>query len=318
MKVDLSPQLGFIDLKNPVIAASGTFGYGLELSKFCPPESLGAVIPKGVSLEPWPGNLGPRGAETAGGLVNSIGLENMGIERFLKDALPPLKARGAVVGVNVLGRNLHEYLALCERLANSNCDFIELNISCPNLKHSGGLSFGAEPKVAEELIVSSVKAAGNIPVVVKLPPLVSDMAALAKTAQDAGAKAISLINSVPALVIDLPNRKPALHNVTGGLSGPPIKPLALRQVYVAASSVTIPVIGMGGIMTASDALEFFLAGAAAVQVGTATLADPRAPLIILSEIEAYLAKERLSLSEFKSFKIKNPQGASMCGPLGIT
>jgi dihydroorotate dehydrogenase (NAD+) catalytic subunit len=300
---DLSVNLGFLTLKNPVIAASGTFGYGLELLNFCPPEALGAVIPKGVSLEPWPGNPGSRACESGGGLINAIGLENMGIERFLSEALPPLKARGATVGVNVLGRTQKDYELLCGKLQGSGADFIELNISCPNLGHAGGLSFAEDPRSAAILIKASVKAAGGLPVVAKLPPLVTDIALLAKIAEDAGALAVSLINSIPALAIDIKNRKPKIHNITGGLSGPPIKPLALRQVYLAAKNLSIPVIGIGGILTPEDALEFFLAGAQAIEVGTATLVDPRAPLLILEGIRDYLAETGEDLLRFKEYAL---------------
>jgi dihydroorotate dehydrogenase (NAD+) catalytic subunit len=303
-KANLNPGLGFVDLKNPVIAASGTFGYGLELLDFSPPEELGAVIPKGLSRDPWDGNPGVRACEAAGGLINAIGLENMGIKRFLKEVLPKLKARGAVVGVNILGKTLEEYQELCEKLSDTNSDFIELNISCPNLKHKGGLSFGADPNVSSKLIKASVQKARDVPVVVKLPPLVSDITLLAKIAEDSGAKGISLINSLPALAIDIKTKKPKLHNITGGLTGPPIKPLALRQVYLASKSVSIPVIGLGGILTAEDALEFFLAGAKAVEIGTATLVDPRAPIQIRDGIEAFLNKEGLDLQDFQRLSIK--------------
>jgi dihydroorotate dehydrogenase (NAD+) catalytic subunit len=308
---NLEVDLGFLKLKNPVIAASGTFGYGLELLGFCPPEALGAVIPKGVSLEPWPGNPSPRACEASGGLINAIGLENMGVERFLKEALPPLKRRGAVVGVNVIGRTLEEYVLLSERIGGSEADFIELNISCPNLRHRGGLSFGADPEVAGALVEASVKAANGKPVVAKLPPLVSDMAELARTVEGSGASAVSLINSVPAMSIDIDMRRPRIKNTTGGLSGPPVKPLALRQVFVAANSVSIPTIGLGGILSAEDALEFFLAGAAAVQIGTATLQDPRAPILILEGIRAHLAKTGESLDGFKGSGV-DFEGGSLC------
>ncbi|MDR2339917.1 MAG: dihydroorotate dehydrogenase [Deltaproteobacteria bacterium] len=310
---DLSTDLGFLTLKNPVIAASGTFGYGLELLPFCPPEALGAVIPKGVSLAPWAGNPGPRACEASGGLINAIGLENMGIERFLTEALPPLKARGATVGVNVLGSEPEDYPRLAERIAGSGADFIELNISCPNLK-KGGLSFGQDPNVAGSVIRESVAAAKGIPVVAKLPPLVSDMANLASISEKSGASAISLVNSVPALAVDLATKGPKLANVTGGLSGPPIKPLALRQVYVASGAVSIPVIGMGGIFTAEDALEFLLAGASAVQVGTATLADPRAPLRIIQGIGDYLRKTGESLRDILSQRLPKANSGLCSGP----
>ena len=296
---DLTADLGFIRLKNPVIAASGTFGYGLELEAFSPPEALGAVIPKGVSLEPWPGNEGPRACESAGGLINAIGLENMGVRRFLSERLPPLKERGATVGVNILGRSAEEYRILAEELSGTDADFIELNVSCPNLRRGGGLSFGADPAAASGLIREAVRAAGKKPVVVKLPPLVSDISLLAKTAEDSGASAVSLINSVPAMSIDVRTRRPRLGNVTGGLSGPPVKPLALRQVHLAAGSVSIPVIGLGGILTAEDALEFILADDRAVQAGAATLRNPRALLQILEGIRSFLSGTGENLKDFQ-------------------
>jgi dihydroorotate dehydrogenase (NAD+) catalytic subunit len=296
---DMTVKIGSLVLKNPVIAASGTFGYGLELKDFCPPERLGAVITKGVSPDPWPGNPQPRAAEGAGGLLNSIGLENMGVDRYISDALPALKATGAVVGANILGRSPSDYALLAAKLSDSEADFLELNISCPNLQGGGGLSFGADPELASSITRDVVKAAGKLPVVVKLPPLVSDMALLARKCEEAGASAISLINSLPAMAIDLHSRRPKLKNVTGGLSGPPIKPLALRQVCLCARAVSIPVIGMGGISTAEDALEFILAGASAVQVGTAILRDPRSPVFIIEGVAKHLWDVEEDLEHFR-------------------
>ncbi|MDR1079441.1 MAG: dihydroorotate dehydrogenase [Deltaproteobacteria bacterium] len=296
---DMTVKIGPLILRNPVIAASGTFGYGLELREFCPPERLGAVITKGVSPDPWPGNPQPRAAEGAGGLINSIGLENMGVDRYLAEALPSLKAAGATVGANILGREPQDYPLLARKLADSEADFLELNISCPNLKGGGGMSFGGDPELAGSITRETVKAARGKPVVVKLPPLVSDITLLARRCEDAGASALSLINSLPAMAIDLHARRPKLRNVTGGLSGPPIKPLALRQVCLCARAVSIPVIGMGGIFTAEDALEFILAGASAVQVGTATLRDPRSPVFILEGIEKHLWDIEEDLEHFR-------------------
>jgi dihydroorotate dehydrogenase (NAD+) catalytic subunit len=296
---DMRVRIGPLTLRNPVIAASGTFGYGLELRDFCPPALLGAVVTKGVSTDPWPGNPQPRAAEDAGGLLNSIGLENMGVDRYLAEALPALKAAGATVGANVLGRSPEDYAKLAWKLADSDADFIELNISCPNVKGKGGLSFGADPALAARITREAVDAAGRKPVVVKLPPLVSDIALLARVCEDAGAAAISLINSLPAMAIDIHTRKPRLGNVTGGLSGPPVKPVALRQVCLCARAVGIPVIGMGGIATAEDALEFILAGATAVQVGTAILRDPRAPVFIMEGIEKHLWDIEEDLEHFR-------------------
>jgi dihydroorotate dehydrogenase (NAD+) catalytic subunit len=295
----MTVRIGPLILRNPVIAASGTFGYGLELRDFCPPERLGAVITKGVSPDPWPGNPQPRAAEGAGGLINAIGLENMGVDRYMAEALPALKATGATVGANILGRSPEDYALLAAKLADSDVDFLELNVSCPNLKGGGGLSFGADPELAMSITRECVAAARGKPVVVKLPPLVSDIALLARRCEEAGASALSLINSLPAMAIDIHARRPKIRNVTGGLSGPPIKPLALRQVCLCARAVRIPVIGMGGIFTAEDALEFILAGASAVQVGTAILRDPRSPIFILDGIEKHLWDIEEDLEHFR-------------------
>jgi dihydroorotate dehydrogenase (NAD+) catalytic subunit len=285
---DLSVNIGPLKLKNPIIAASGTFGYGLELASFCPPQALGAVISKGLSLTPWRGNPSPRIVESAGGLINAIGLENMGIDSFLEKALGQVKATGAIVGANVLGRRPEDYTILCQKLSQSEIDFIELNVSCPNLKHPGGLSFGADPELLAKIVTNSVKAAESKPVIVKLPPLVTDITLLAKITQDSGAAAVSLINSLPALSIDLTSRKPNLANGTGGLTGPPIKPLALRQVMLCSRAVTIPIIGLGGIMNHLDALEFIIAGASAVQLGTGLLVDPSLPMTVIKNISEWL------------------------------
>ena len=293
--VDLSVTIGSVKLKNPVIAASGVFGYGLEFEDFCPPDFLGAVISKGLSLEPWPGNPGPRVAEAAGGLLNAIGLQNIGIKAFLNGPLLELKRAKAIVGANVIGRTAEEYVEAARILADSEVDFLELNISCPNLSSEGGLSFGADPDAAGSLTEAVVKAAGAAkPLSVKLPPLTSDISKLARTVESAGAEAISLINTLPGLAIDLKTRKPLLGHVTGGLSGPPIKPLALRQVYLASQAVKIPVVGLGGVMTPNDALEFMIAGAAAIQMGTAILVDPVSPLEAIVEMKSWLINNKIA------------------------
>ncbi|MDR2353150.1 MAG: dihydroorotate dehydrogenase [Deltaproteobacteria bacterium] len=296
---DLSVSLGKLKLKNPVIAASGAFGYGLELLNFTPPEKLGAVIVKGLSLEPWKGNPGPRALEYVGGLMNAIGLENMGIIAFLNQALPELKKTGAIVGANILGRSPEDYALLAERLANSPIDFIEINVSCPNLKDNGGLSFGTNPELAAKITQKVTQKAPHLPVVVKLPPLVSDIRELAKKVEESGAAAISLINTLPGLTVDLERKKPRLKNVVGGLSGPPIKPLALRQVYFTSQVIKIPVLGLGGILNATDALEFILAGASAIQLGTAILQDPQSPLKILEGITDHLTRLKENLNTFR-------------------
>jgi len=288
---DLTVRLGPLTLKNPVLTASGTFGYGLELRDFCPPEALGAVIVKGLSLSPWPGNPGPRMFEIPGGLMNSIGLENMGVEAFVTRALPPLLATGATVGVNILGRSPEEYGRLAARLAGTEAHFLEINVGCPNVA-KGGAAFGSDPLVVDE-ICRAVGETGK-PFLVKLTPLVSDITAVARAAEGAGAAAVALINTLPGLAVDLARRRPRLGGGQGGLSGPAIKPLALRQVWLCAQALKIPVVGLGGITTAEDALEFILAGAEAVEVGTATLIDPRAPLVILKGLKDWLRREGLN------------------------
>ncbi len=285
MRVDL----GKLTLKNPVLAASGTFGYGRELSDFCDPALLGAVIVKGLTLKPRSGNPPPRIMETPAGMVNAIGLENVGLDAFLTEKLPWLVRRGVTVVANILGETVEEYSLLAQKLAGTgDVALIEINVSCPNVA-AGGVAFGVSPEDTARVVRAVVKTASQ-PVMVKLTPMVSDIVAVAQAAVEAGADAISLINTVPAMVVDLESRSPALKNVTGGLSGPAIKPIALRLVWMVAQAVDIPVIGGGGIMTAQDALEFLLVGARAVQVGTASFADPRAALNILEGIEAYFKK----------------------------
>ncbi|MDR1044511.1 MAG: dihydroorotate dehydrogenase [Candidatus Adiutrix sp.] len=291
-ELDLRVRIASLELKNPILSASGTFGYGLELAGFCPPEALGAVIAKGVSLQPWPGNESPRVAESASGLLNAVGLENMGVEAFIEKALPPLKAAGATAGANILGRRPEEYARLAARLSGTPVDFLEVNVSCPNVA-CGGLAFGADPAAVGEVTRAVVENCGGKPVVVKLTPQASDVAAVALAAEKAGASAVSLINTIPAMAVDLEGRRPKLANVVGGLSGPAVKPVALRQVWLCARTLSIPVIGLGGICSARDALEFILVGAAAVQVGTATLMDPRAPLKILEGLRNWMLREGL-------------------------
>ena len=296
---DLSVKLGPLTLKNPVMTASGTCGYGLELKEFCPPEKLGAVVAKGVSLTPWTGNETPRMAEAAGGLINAIGLENMGVEAFAEKALPALKAAGATVAANILGHTAEEYGRLAARLAVTEVDLLEVNVSCPNVA-CGGLSFGADPVMVGEVAGAVRDNCGGKPFMVKLTPLASDIVAVARAAEAAGAAAVSLINTIPAMAVDLEKRRPKLANVVGGLSGPAIKPVALRQVWLCARALKIPVVGLGGIASARDALEFILVGAAAVQIGTAALIDPRTPMKIIDDIRAWMIKEGLrDLDQFR-------------------
>lgn len=288
----LKVQLGPLELKNPVMTASGTCGYGLELKKFCPPEQLGAVVTKGVSLTPWPGNESPRMAETAGGMLNAIGLENMGLEAFVEKALPDLKATGATVVANILGHTPEEYGRLAARLAQSPVDLIEVNVSCPNVA-CGGLAFGSDPSAVAEVTRAVRENCGRVPLMIKLSPQASDVVAVARAAEAGGATAVSLINTIPGLAVDLDRRRPKLANIIGGLSGPAIKPVALKQVWQCAQALSIPVVGLGGIVSARDALEFILVGATAVQVGTATLVDPRAPINIINGIKQWMIKEGL-------------------------
>jgi dihydroorotate dehydrogenase (NAD+) catalytic subunit len=283
---DLGVVIGGVSLKNPVMAASGTFGYGQEYQEFVDPVELGAVVTKGISLEPRAGNPPPRIVETAAGMLNAIGLENVGLQAFVADKLPWLKDRGVVVIANILGESLSEYGALAEGLDRADgVAMIEVNVSCPNVA-AGGLAFGTSPMATAE-VVRTVVARTSLPVMVKLTPLVTDITAVAKAAVEAGASAISMINTIPAMSVDLEKGRPSLANVVGGLSGPAVKPVALRLVWQVARAVKVPVVGIGGIMTARDALEFLLVGASAVQVGTANFVTPTATLDIIRGIETY-------------------------------
>jgi dihydroorotate dehydrogenase (NAD+) catalytic subunit len=268
--------LAGLELVNPVIAASGTFGYGIEFEEIVSLERIGGFVTKGISLEPMAGHTAPRIIQTAAGMLNAIGLQNVGVEDFLSRKLPPLSRypRCKVI-INVFGHTVGEYIAVIERLNQAEgIAAYELNVSCPNV-HAGGMAFGADPGSLEYL-VSRAKSASMRPLIVKLSPNVTSIANMAKIAEQAGADALSLTNTFLAMSIDAETRQPRLSNVTGGLSGPAIKPIALRMVYEAARAVTVPILGMGGIVTPEDAVEFLLAGATAVQVGTASYADPRA------------------------------------------
>jgi dihydroorotate dehydrogenase (NAD+) catalytic subunit len=269
-------SLAGLELANPVLAASGAFGYGIEFEEIVSLERIGGFVTKGISLEPMAGHAPPRIVQTAAGMLNAIGLQNVGVEEFLRSKLPPLRRypRCAVI-VNVFGSTVAEYIAVIERLNQAaGIAAYELNVSCPNV-HAGGMAFGSDPGELEHL-VHRARAASVRPLIVKLSPNVTSIAQMAKVAAGAGADALSLTNTFLAISIDAETRRPRLTNITGGLSGPAIKPIALRMVYETARAVSIPVIGMGGIVTAEDAVEFLLAGAAAVQLGTACYADPRA------------------------------------------
>ena len=281
-------NLAGIELKNPVMTASGTFGSGEEYSEMFDLSHLGAVVTKGVANVPWPGNPTPRIAETYGGMLNAIGLQNPGMEVFAQRDIPFLKKYDTKIIVNVCGKTTEDYLAVVERLSEEPVDMLEINISCPNVKE-GGIAFGQDPK-AVEAITRDVKKYAKQPVIMKLSPNVTDIGVMAKAAEAGGADVISLINTLTGMKIDINRRTFSVANKTGGLSGPAIKPIAVRMVYQAANAVKIPVIGMGGIMDADDAIEFILAGATAVSVGTVNFRNPYAAEEVVKGIEAYMER----------------------------
>lgn len=290
---DLQVSLGPLTLKNPLMAASGTFGYGEEYDGIFPAKKLGAIITKGLSLKPRQGNPPPRIAETPSGMLNAIGLENVGLNVFLKEKFPILKKIGCPVLVNIFGHTMEEFVELADRLSSvDGIAGLELNISCPNLK-AGGSIFAAEPRTVHE-VVAKVRRATRAFLMVKLSPNVADIAPLALAAQEAGADAVSLINTLIGMSIQIETRTPRLGNITGGLSGPAIRPIGVRMVWQVAQAVQIPVVGIGGIVTAQDALEYIIAGATAVQVGTAHFLDPKASLKIIDGIRDYLIRHHLS------------------------
>ena len=289
-KPDLSVQVGPLHLKNPVLTASGTFGYGREFASLMDPNLLGGIVVKGISLKPMAGNPPPRIVETPCGMLNAIGLANVGLEIFLSEKLPWLQKLDTCVIVNIYGHTLDEYGAVAAGLKGvSGISALEVNISCPNVE-KGGMAFGTDPVVAARVTERVLKETDK-PVIVKLSPNVTDICAIARAVEQAGAHALSLINTLTGMTIDIERRTPKLANGSGGLSGPAIRPVALHMVHQVVKTVHIPVIGMGGILDASDALEFLIAGAQAVQVGTANFANPRASLDILEGIEKFL-KER--------------------------
>ena len=287
MKPDMKVRLAGIELVNPVIAASGTFGYGIEFEEIVSLEAIGGFVTKGISLHPMPGHAAPRLIQTAAGMLNAIGLQNVGVDDFIERKLPPL-ARYPLckVIVNVFGYTVAEYLQVIERLNHAEgIAAYELNVSCPNV-HAGGMAFGSDPGSLEYL-VSRARKASKRPLIVKLSPNVTSIAHMAKVVADSGADAVSLTNTFLAMSIDVETRRPSLTNITGGLSGPAIKPIALRMVYEAARTVSIPILGMGGIVTPEDAVEFLIAGATAIQVGTASYADPRATERLARGLESW-------------------------------
>ena len=293
--MNMEVTIAGVTFKNPVMEASGTFGSGMEYSEFVDLNKLGAVVTKGVANVPWPGNPTPRIAETWGGMLNAIGLQNPGIDVFVKRDIPFLKQFDTKIIVNVCGKTTEDYLEVVERLGDEPVDMLEINISCPNVKE-GGIAFGQDPK-AVEAITRAVKEKAKQPVIMKLSPNVTDITVMAKAAEAGGADAISLINTLTGMKIDVERRRFALANRTGGLSGPAIKPVAVRMVYQAAQAVKLPIIGMGGIQNAADALEFILAGASAVAVGTANFHNPRATLDTVEGIRDYM--ERHGIEDVK-------------------
>lgn len=293
IKPDLKTDIGGIELRNPVMTASGTFGYAVEFEELVDLNRLGGIIVKGLSLEPSMGNKPPRIVETACGMLNAIGLENVGIEAFAKEKLPFLKKLSTPVFTNIYGKSISDYALLATRIDELNeIAGIEVNISCPNVK-AGGLAFGVVPETAAE-VVGAVRKKTSKPLIVKLSPNVTDITQIARAVEDAGADSVSLINTITGMSVDIETRRPKLANITGGLSGPAIKPVALRMVWQVSQSVKIPVIGVGGIICAEDALEFLIAGAAAVQVGTANFVNPHATIDIIEGIEGFLIERKIS------------------------
>lgn len=288
---DMRVNLCGVTLKNPVITASGTFGYGMEFNEFYPVGRLGGISCKGTAAVEWKGNPSPRIAETPAGMLNSVGLQNPGVDMFLSTYLPWLKAQGTAVIANIAGHSLEDYCAVAERLAGSDVDLVELNISCPNVKE-GGASFGTSAESAA-LVTREVKKRCGKPLMVKLTPNVTSIGDIAAAAESAGADALSLINTITGMRIDIRTRRPILRNNTGGLSGPAVFPIAVRMVREVYKRVKVPVVGMGGISTWEDAVEMMMAGAAAVQVGTANFRDPMAALHIIEGLERYAEKEGL-------------------------
>ena len=285
-KPDLQVSLGPLKLKNPVVTASGTFGYGQEYAELVDPNLLGGIVVKGLSLKPRPGNSAPRIVETPAGMLNAIGLENIGVEAFLKEKLPWLKTLDTAVMVNIYGHSTEEYGAVAAALKGAEgVAALEINVSCPNVK-KGGMSFGTDPVASAEVTEAVLKNTDK-PVIVKLTPNVTDICAVARAVEHAGAHGLSLINTLTGMAIDIKTRRPRLGNISGGLSGPAIRPVALYMVYHVARAVKIPVMGMGGIMDAGDALEFLIAGARAVQVGTANFVNPKASLDIIEGLKQH-------------------------------
>jgi dihydroorotate dehydrogenase (NAD+) catalytic subunit len=291
MNMNLSVDFAGVTMKNPVTTASGTFGSGAEYGEYVDLSRLGAVTTKGVANVPWPGNPTPRVCETYGGMLNAIGLQNPGIDVFVERDIPYLKQHDTRIIVNVCGHTTEEYLEVVERLADQDVDLLEINISCPNVKE-GGIAFGQNPKLVEQ-ITAEIKKKAKQPVIMKLSPNVTDITETAKAAEAGGADALSLINTLTGMKIDINRRRFALANQTGGMSGPAVKPVAVRMVYQVAHAVKLPVLGMGGIRTAEDALEFIMAGASMVAVGTANFNNPTATVDVIEGIEQFMKEHHI-------------------------
>lgn len=289
--MNTSVNLAGVTLKNPVMTASGTFGSGAEYSEFVDLNQLGAVVTKGVANVPWPGNPTPRIAEVYGGMLNAIGLQNPGIDVFMNRDIPFLKQYDTRIIVNVCGKTTEDYCDVVEKLADTDVDLLEINISCPNVKE-GGIAFGQNPK-SVETITKEVKKYAKQPIIMKLSPNVTDITEMAKAAEAGGADVLSLINTLTGMKIDVERQTFAIANKTGGLSGPAVKPVAVRMVYQVANAVKVPIIGMGGISSAEDALEFILAGATAVSVGTANFSNPYATTQVVAGIEDYMKRHKV-------------------------
>ncbi len=310
-------NIGGIAMKNPVMTASGTFGYGLEFAKFIDLGRLGAFVTKGISSEPWVGNRPPRIVETRAGMLNAIGLQNVGVEAFIRDKLPKIRRLDTAVIVNIIGREIEEYVAVAKKLAaREGVAGLELNISCPNIKQ-GGISFGQNEALCTRVTEAVKTAAPDVPLIVKLTPNVTDIAAMALAVEKGGADAISLINTLTGMAIDIDTRRPVLANTTGGLSGPAIKPVALRMVWQVARAVKIPVVGLGGISCWQDAVEFLVAGATAVAVGTANFINPQTSVEIVDGIKDYLKKNQMRdiyqlIGSLKTDE-PNPKRTTDCG-----
>ncbi|MBZ4671990.1 dihydroorotate dehydrogenase [Deferribacterales bacterium Es71-Z0220] len=292
MSKSLEIEICGVKFKNPIITASGTFGYGIEYARFIDLNRLGGISVKGISLKETKGNKMPRIMETNAGMLNAIGLQNVGVERFINEKLPLLKKYDTRIIVNFWGKSIEEYVEVARILDESEIDMLEMNISCPNIKE-GGIAFGTDPKMTYSVVYETKKVIKNKPLIVKLSPNVTDIKLFGKVAEEAGADAISAINTLLGMAINIETQKPYISNITGGLSGPAIKPVAIRMVYELYKTISIPIIGIGGIMNYKDVVEFYLAGASAVQIGTANFVNPEISIQIVKELEDYLKSKSI-------------------------